>query len=221
MLDFFVRLVRRDLLLAWRRRADVLTTLAFYVVVVTLFPLGIGAEPQLLHAVAAGVLWVCALLASLLSLHRMFAADHADGTLEQLLLSPQPPTLLVLGKVAAHWLTTGAPLLPVAAVLGLQFDLEQSALGVLCLSLALGTPSLSLLGAVGAALTLGTRGGGLLLGLLVLPLCAPVLIFGAGAVSGWGNPGAEANLLLMGAYLLAAAAFCPWAAATGLRIAVE
>lgn len=222
MLATIVLIVRRELLLAWRRRTDVLTTLVFFVIVVSLFPLGVGAEPETLRTIAPGVVWVAALLATLLSLQRLFAADHADGTLEQLVLMPEPLSLVVIGKVCAHWLTTGLPLVLLAPVLGLQFDLEQVSIAVLVLTLLIGTPALSLLGAVGAALTLGLRGGGVLLALLILPLYVPVLIFGAGAV-GMQAAGLDpkANLLLIGAFLMIAVAITPPATAAALRIAME
>ncbi len=214
--------LRRDLLLATRRRSEVLTALFFFVVVVSLFPLGIGAEPALLRRIAPGVLWVAALLATLLALPRLFAADHADGTLEQMALSPQPFALLVAGKVAAHWLVSGVPLVLLAPVLGLQFDLDAGTLGVLMLALLLGTPVLSLIGAVGAALTLGVRGGGTLLALLVLPLYIPTLIFGAGAVeSHVAGLGAGPQLSILGALLAVTVFFAPWAATAALRIAME
>lgn len=222
LLGPFFAVLRRDLLLAWRGRADVLVTLAFFVIVVCLFPFGVGAETNQLRAIAPGVLWVAALLSTLLSLHRLFAQDHADGTLEQLLLSPEPTALWVLAKVAAHWIVTGLPLVLVAPGLALLFDVGQGVLGVLTLSLALGSPILALLGAVGAALTLGLRGGGVLLALLVLPLFVPVLIFGAGSVDAeLGGTGAAAHLLLLGGGLLGAIALAPFACAAALRIAME
>lgn len=222
LLGPFIAVLRRDLMLAWRGRADVLVTLAFFVIVVCLFPFGVGAEINQLRAIAPGVLWVAALLSTLLSLHRLFAQDHADGTLEQLLLSPEPTALWVVAKVAAHWIVTGLPLVLAAPGLALLFDVEQDALGVLVLSLALGSPILALLGAVGAALTLGLRGGGVLLALLVLPLFVPVLIFGAGAVdSHLAGTGATAHLLLLGGGLLGALALAPFACAAALRIAME
>ncbi len=215
-------LVRRDLLLALRRKSEVLTTLFFFVIVASLFPLGIGPEPVLLRRIAPGVLWVGALLACMLSLNRMFAADHADGTLEQMALSPEPLALLVAGKVGAHWLVSGLPLVLVAPVLGLQFDLEARSLAVLALSLLLGTPLLSLVGAIGAALTLGVRGGGVLVSLLTLPLYIPALIFGAGAVEAdLSGLGAGGHLSLLGALLVLAAFFAPWATTAALRIALE
>ena len=220
--DAFAAIVRRDLLLAMRRRSDVLNTLVFFVIVVSLFPLGVGPEMNTLRQIAPGVVWVAALLASMLALGRLFAADHADGTLEQLVLSPQPLGLLVGGKVFAHWLTTGLPLVAIAPVLGIQFDLPPESLGVLGLSLMIGTPVLGLIGAVGAALTLGLRGGGVLVSLLVLPLYVPVLIFGAGAVeAAAAGTGAGANLSLLGAFLAMSLFFAPWATATALRISLE
>ena len=222
MLAALSSLIHRDLLLAARRSSDVLTVLAFFVIVVSLFPLGIGPDPALLRTIAPGVLWVAALLASMLALSRIFASDHADGTLEQLLLSATPLGMTVAAKVFAHWLISGLPLVLVSPVLALQFDFPQELLGVLVLSLALGTPVLSLIGAIGAALTLGLRGGGALLALLVLPLYVPVLIIGAGAAeSAVSGLGSQAQLLLLGGFLVLAAAFAPWAAAVALRISME
>nr|WP_295775193.1 heme exporter protein CcmB [Rhodoferax sp.] len=214
--------LRRDLLLVMRRKSEVLTALFFFVIVSSLFPLGIGPEPALLRKIAPGVLWVGALLASMLGLQRMFAADHADGTLEQMALSPTPLVWLVVGKVVAHWLVSGLPLVLIAPVLGLQFDLDVGSLGVLMLALLLGTPLLSLIGAIGAALTLGVRGGGVLLSLLVLPLYVPALIFGAGAVEAHvSGLGAEGHLSLLAALLVLAAFFAPWATTAAVRIALE
>ena len=212
----------RDLRLAARRSSDVMTVVLFFVIVVSLFPLGIGPDPKLLRIVAAGVLWVAALLASMLALGRVFAADHADGTLEQMMLGAAPLGVIVAAKVFAHWLVTGLPLVLISPVLALQFDFPQDLLGVLILSLVLGTPILSLIGAIGAALTLGLRGAGALLSLLVLPLYVPVLIIGAGAADAAASGlGGNAQLLLLGAMLIVAAAFAPWAAAAALRISVE
>jgi heme exporter protein B len=214
--------IRRDLLLAMRRRADVLTTLIFFVMVVSLFPLGVGPEPDMLRKMASGVLWVAALLASMLSLPRMFSADYLDGTLEQMMLAPQSLTMMVLGKIVAHWMLSGLPLVLIAPVLGLQFDMTLQALWILVIALLLGTPVLSMIGAIGAALTLGLRGGGVLVSLLVLPLCIPVLIFGAGAVEAVNSGlGAVSNLSLMGAFLLFALVFTPFVAAQALRISME
>jgi len=213
---------RRDLILAMRRRADVLTTLIFFVMIVSLFPLGVGPETDMLRKMAPGVLWVAALLSSMLSLGRLFFADYLDGTLEQMLLVPQPLSLLVLGKIASHWMVSGLPLVLLTPVLGLQFDMKLEAIGMLMLTLLLGTPILSMLGAIGAALTLGLRGGGVLLSLLVLPLCIPVLIFGTGAVQAVSDGiNVSANLSLMGALLVLALAFTPWVTAQALRISME
>lgn len=222
MLKALLCVIRRDLLLAFRRRSDVLTTLFFFIIVVSLFPLGVGPEAQLLRTMAPGILWVAALLASMLSLGRLFALDHADGTLEQMVLSSEPLIVIVVGKVIAHWLVSGFPLVLLAPVLAVQFDLPASSVSVLFLGLLLGTPVLSLIGSIGAALTLGVRGGGVLVSLLVLPLYVPVLIFGAGAVGAeMSGVGATAHLLLLGGALAGAAALTPWAAAAGLRIALE
>jgi heme exporter protein B len=213
---------RRDLLLAMRRRSEVLTALFFFVIVTSLFPLGIGPEPAMLRKIAPGVLWVGALLATMLGLQRMFAADYADGTLEQMALSPTPMALLVAGKNLAHWLVSGLPLVILAPILGLQFDLDGESLVVLTLGLLIGTPVLSLIGAIGAALTLGVRGGGVLLSLLVLPLYIPTLIFGAGAVQAHASgQGASGRLSLLAALLALALFFAPWATTAALRIALE
>lgn len=218
----FRTLLQRDLLLALRRRADVLTTLIFFVIVVSLFPLGIGPEIALLRSIGPGILWVAALLAAMLALNRLYADDHADGTLEQLALVPQPLAVLVLAKVCALWLTTGLPLVLIAPLLALQYDLPATALPVLVAALLLGTPVLALVGSVGAALTLGVRGGGVLVSLLVLPLYVPVLIFGAGAVdASISGLGATGHLSLLGAFLLVALVFAPPASAAALRIALE
>ncbi len=215
-------LMQRDILVAMRRRADVLTIVFFFVIVASLFPLGIGPETKTLRHIAPGVLLIAALLASMLALNRLFAADYVDGTLEQLLLTPQPLALLVLAKIAAHWLTTGLPLVVIAPLLSVQFDLDIGASGVLIAALLLGTPTLSLIGAIGAALTLGLRGGGALLALLVLPLYVPVLIFAAGAVEATaGGLSAAAHLSILGALFLIALVVAPWATAVSLRIALE
>ena len=214
--------LRRDLLLAGRRRSEVLTALFFFVVVVSLFPIGIGPEPALLRRIGPGVLWVAALLATLLGLPRLFAADHADGTLEQMALSSQSFAMQMVGKVAAHWLLCGLPLVVLAPVLGLQFGLAADQLGILMLSLLIGTPLLSLIGSIGAALTLGVRGGGVLLSLLVLPLFIPALVFGAGSVEAQGaGLGVQGHLSVLGAMLVLAAFFAPWATTASLRIAME
>jgi heme exporter protein B len=212
----------RDMRLALRRRADTAAALFFFVIVASLFPLGVGPEPALLRTMAAGVVWVAALLASMLSLGRLFADDHADGTLEQLLLSVCPLPLIVLSKMAAHWLCSGLMLSLVAPLLAVQFDLPGEAIGVLLVSLLLGTPLLSLIGGIGAALTVGVRGASVLLSLLVLPLCVPVLIFGAGAVdAAVSGLAVSAHYSLLAAMLVAALFLAPWAAAAALRIALD
>ena len=222
MLNALLHVIRRDLLLAFRRRTDVMGTLVFFCIVGALFPLGVGPEPELLRTLAPGALWVAALLASTLALQRLFGADHADGTLEQLLLSPEPLALIVAGKVLAHWLISGLPLVLLTPLLALQFGLDADATIALALSLLIGTPALSLVGAIGAALTLDVRGGGVLVALLVLPLSAPVLIFGTGAaVAETGSTLADANRLLLCGLLAAAAALAPWATASALRISLE
>ncbi len=214
--------VFRDLLLAMRRRADVATTLFFFVIVTSLFPLGVGPDPKLLRVIAPGILWVAALLASMLSLERLFAADYADGSLEQLVLAPEPLVLVVIGKIAAHWLVSGLPLVLIAPVIALQFDLPAAAIKTLPLALLLGTPVLSLIGAIGAALTVGVRGGGVLVSLLVLPLYMPVLIFGAGAVDASAmGMNAAGHLSILSALLLGGLVFAPWATAAALRISLE
>jgi heme exporter protein B len=218
----FIWIIKRDLLLAMRRQSDVLTILFFFIIVVSLFPLSVGPEMNMLRTMAPGVVWVAALLASMLSLGRMFSNDYLDGTLEQMLLSPQSLSLLVLGKALAHWLVTGVPLVLMAPVLGIQYDLPADALFVLAAALLLGTPVLSLIGAIGAALTLGLRGGGVLVSLLVLPLYIPVLIFGAGAVeANMSGVEFDAHLSLIGAFLLVSLVFAPWAAASSLRVSLE
>ncbi|MDP3687998.1 MAG: heme exporter protein CcmB [Sulfurimicrobium sp.] len=222
MLQTVFDLLRRELTLAMRRRGDVLTVLFFFVIVASLFPLGVGPDTKLLRLMGGGVVWVSALLAAMLSLGRLFANDYADGTLEQLVLTPTPPVVWITGKILAHWLVSGVPMILVAPVLGFLFGLSNEALGVLIFSLLLGTPVLSLIGAVGAALTLGLRGGGVLVSLLVLPLYIPVLIFGAGAVDGaMSGLGAEAHLSLLGSILILAFLLTPWAVSAALRISIE
>jgi heme exporter protein B len=212
----------RDMKLALRSRAELGVQLLFYIIVVSLFPLATTPERNLLSTMGPGVLWVAALLASLLSLPRLFAADHADGTLEQIALSPYPLPALISGKILAHWLTTGLPIVVLAPVLGFEYWMDGEALATLMLALLLGTPILSLLGAIGAALTLGLRGGGSLLALLILPLYVPVLIFGAGAVDAVrAGLGVTANVSLLGAGLLVAAVGAPFAAAAAVRIALD
>lgn len=214
--------LRRDLHLAFRSRGEVLQVLVFFVIVVSLFPLAIGPESALLKRIAPGVVWVAALLSVLLTLPRLFAHDYSDGTLEQLATSPYPLVSITAGKIAAHWLTSGLPLTLLSPLLGLQFGLEGRELAVMCAGLMLGTPVLSMLGAIGAALTLGVRGGAMLMALLVLPLYVPVLIFGAGAVEA-AAAGIDygANLSLLGAALLLGMLAAPFAAAAAIRIALD
>ncbi len=221
-MNAWVMLLKRDLLLALRRRSDVATTLFFFLIVSSLFPLGIGPEPAVLSSIAPGVLWVAALLAGMISLTRLFAADFADGSLEQMLLAPQPLTLLVTAKVLAHWLVCGLPVVLLAPLIGLQYALPSDVLLILVWALLLGTPALSLIGAIGAALTLGVRGSGLLVALLVLPLYIPVLIFGAGAVAASQHGlSAQAHLSLLAACSILSLVLAPWATAAALRISVE
>ncbi|MGC2855082.1 heme exporter protein CcmB [Novispirillum sp. DQ9] len=214
--------IRRDLRLALRQGSDSMMVVAFFVLTVVLFPFGVGPESNILERVAAGVLWVTALLASMLSLDRLFQTDYEDGSLDLLTMAPMPLSVMVMGKVAAHWLTTGLPLILAAPVLAVLLNMNAQGFGVLIAAMAVGTPTLSLIGAVGAALVLGARRGGVLLSLLVLPLYVPVLIFGVSAIDA-AVMGFEykAQLLVLGAMLLAALALCPWAAGAALRQAVE
>ncbi len=222
VLSVMAAVLRRDVSVALRQKGEVLTPLVFFIVVASLFPLGIGPESALLLRMAPGVLWVSALLAAMLSLQRLFATDYADGSLEQMALSSTPLGLLVVAKALSHFLLSGVPLVLMAPVLGLQFGLEDRSLGILMLSLLLGTPTLSLIGSIGAALTLGVRGAGVLLSLLILPLYIPVLIFGAGAVeadaAGMGFGG---HLSLLAALLVLSIFFAPLATTTALRISLE
>ena len=218
----FLTLVARDLKLAARQASDSMTVLAFFILATILFPLAVGPEPAILARIGAGVVWVAALLAAMLSMDRMFQSDYDDGTLELLVISPSSLELAVLAKACAHWLTTGVPLIVAAPLMGVFLNLDPSGYGTLLLALALGTPSLSLIGAVGAALILGARRGGALLSLLILPLFIPVLIFGVGAVeAALTDISARSQLLVLGALTLAALALTPWPAAAALRQSVE
>jgi len=222
LFSVLLAVVRREVALSLRQKGEVLTPLMFFMVVASLFPLGVGADSHLLLRMAPGVLWVSALLAAMLSLQRMFATDYADGSLEQMALSPTPLGLLVLAKALAHFVTAGLPLVLIAPVLGLQFGLDARALGLLVLTLLLGAPTLSLVGSIGAALTLGVRGAGVLLSLLILPLYIPVLIFGAGAVEAdAAGLGITGHLSLLAALLVLAVFFAPMATAAAVRIALE
>lgn len=215
-------IIRRDLRLALRQGSDSVMVVTFFVLTVVLFPFGIGPETNILERVSAGVLWVTALLASMLSLDRLFQADYEDGSLELLALTPTALEVLVIGKVIAHWLTTGLPLIIAAPVLAVLLHMSADGFGTLLLTMALGTPTLSLIGAMGAALVLGARRGGVLLSLLVLPLYVPVLIFGVSAIDAavQGLP-SQAQLLVLGGMLLAALPLAPLATAAALRQALE
>lgn len=218
----FFAIIRRDLVLALRRRSEMINPLLFFILVITLFPLGIGAQPHLLQAIAPGIIWVSALLAAMLSLEGLFRSDFDDGSLEQILLSPHPASVLVLGKIIAHWLATGLPLLIVAPLLAVFLGMPAHSVGILLLTLLLGTPVLSLIGAIGVALTVGLRRGGMILSLLVLPLYVPVLIFAGNAVEMAGNGlpvTAQINILM--AFLLMALVLAPWPAAAALKMSVN
>ncbi|MHA1600949.1 MAG: heme exporter protein CcmB [Alphaproteobacteria bacterium] len=218
----FTEVVARDLRLALRQRGDAVMVVLFFVLTAMLFPFAIGPEPNLLARLAAGVIWVTALLAVLLSLERLFLADFEDGSLELLVLAPIPLSLAVLAKVLAHWLTTGLPLIAAAPLIALLYNMDGAALPVLALAMLLGTPSLSLIGAVGAALTLGARRGGVLVPLLVLPLYIPVLIFGVAAIdAALAGLDARPHLMFLGAIVLVMLVVAPLAAAAALRQAVE
>lgn len=218
----FLQLVGRDLRLALRQGSDATIAVMFFVLCVVLFPFGIGPEPNILARIAPGVIWVAALLASLLSLERLFQTDYEDGSLELMALSPLPLEAVVLAKTLAHWLVTGVPLIAAAPLLAVLLNMDKAGFGVLLLALGIGTPVLSLIGAIGAALTLGTRRGGVLLSLLILPLYIPVLIFGAGAIDAVLNGlTPRPHLLLLAGILAGALPLAPWAGASALRQAVE
>ena len=218
----FLGIVRRDLRIAARRRSEPLFTLGFFVLVTSLFPLGLGPEPELLRRIAPGVLWVAALLASMLALGRLFGADYEDGTLEQIALAPAPLVLAVSAKIVAHWLVSGLPLVLVSPLLALLYGLPGDVIAHLMLSLLIGTPVLSLIGAIAAALTIGVRGAGVLVALLALPLYVPALVFGAGAVDArLAGLSAAPNLALLGASLALAVLFAPLATAAAIRISLE
>jgi heme exporter protein B len=218
----FAVLVARDLRLAARRRIDAALPLAFFTVAVSLFPLGVGPEPQMLRQIAPGVVWVAALLAAMLSVTQLYAADLSDGSLEQMLLVPGARIAIVAAKACSHWLLTGLPLAVAAPVFGLLFDMSPAGILALVASLLLGTPVLSLLGGLGAALTLGLRSGAVLLILIIVPLCIPALIFGAGAVAAVdAGLSARGHYSLLGALLIFTALLAPIATAAALRIATE
>lgn len=218
----FFTLLQRDLKIAVRHRGDIFNPLLFFIMVVTLFPLGIGPEPQMLARVAPGIIWVAALLASMLSLERLFKADFSDGSLEQMLLSPQPLSILVLAKVLAHWILTGVPLIIIAPLLAVLLNLDSNSYGALIATLALGTPVLSLLGAIGVALTVGLRKGGVLLSLLILPLYIPVLIFATSAIDAAGmNLPYDGQLAIIGAMLIGSLTLAPFAIGASLRVSTN
>jgi heme exporter protein B len=214
----FLAIIRRELKLALRQGGDAFIALMFFVIVVALFPLGVGPEPGVLERISGGVVWIGALLAAMLSLDRLFQSDHEDGSLELLILAPWPLEFLVLAKCLAHWLITGLPIIVISPLLGLLLHMRPEAYFTLLAAMALGTPVLSLIGAIGAALVLGARRGGVLVSLLVLPLTIPVLIFGVAAVEAAAiGQSPQPHLMLLGALLLAAIPLCPWAATAALR----
>lgn len=218
----FFAIIRRDLILALRRRSEIANPLLFFILVITLFPLGIGAQPHLLQAIAPGIIWVSALLAAMLSLDSLFRSDFDDGSLEQILLSAHPSSLLVLAKIIAHWLVTGLPLLFVAPLLAVLLGMPSHSIGILLLTLLLGTPVLSLIGAIGVALTVGLRRGGMILSLLVLPLYVPVLIFASNAVemAGSGFPvNAQINILI--SIFVMALVLAPWPTSAALKMSIN
>lgn len=222
MLSLFIALFVRDLRLAARRRSESLLPIGFFVVAVALFPLGIGPEPQTLRSIAPGLMWVCALLSTLLSVSQLYASDHADGTLDQLLINGQGALVVVVARTAAHWALTGLPLVIGAPLFGLMFDLPSGTTLMLAFTLLLGTPILSLLGSVGAALTLGLRSSGALVILIVLPLTVPALIFGTGAVASIdAGQSAAGHCSMLGALLIFTLLTAPLASAAALRLAVE
>jgi len=223
MFKAFWIVLKRDLLLALRRRSEVFTVLFFFLVVISLFPLGVGTEDKILKQIAPGVVWIAALLASTLALDRLFSSDHLDGTLEQLSLTPQSLPVMVFAKMVAHWLLTGLPLVLISPLVGLFYHLPAKSIFVMVLVLLLGTPVLSMIGAIAAALTLGLRGGGVLVSLLVLPLYIPVLVYGSGAISASMVEGltVQPYTLLLSAFMLLAIIFSPWATAAALKISLE
>lgn len=222
MLRALLTIIQRDLLVAFRRRAELMNPILFYVIVVTLFPLGVSPDKNFLSQLAPGVVWVAALLAALISMESIFRQDFDDGSIEQLFLSQHPPTLLIFGKVIAHWLITGLPMLVIVPIMALLLYIPSQAIPTLFVTVLLGTPILSLIGAIGVALTAGLRGGGVLLGLLVLPLYIPVLIFASGAVSaaidGLASSG---QLAMLGAGLILALILAPLAISASLKISMS
>ena len=222
MFDAFGQIVRKDLLGAFRQQSDILNPIWFFVIVVTLFPLGIGTDPALLARIAPGIIWVAALLAALLSFERLFKDDYIDGSLEQMMLAPHSLTWLVCAKVFTHWLLTGLPILLVSPLLAVFLSLEENTFWALFLTLLIGTPILSLLGAIGVALTIGLRKGGVLLSLIMLPLSIPILIFSTMAIdaASFGQP-YLGLLALLGAMLVGAITLAPFAITASLRVSVS
>jgi len=223
MFSAFWIILKRDLLLALRRRNEVFTVLFFFIIVISLFPMVIGSDEKILTKIASGVVWVAALLASTLALERLFSNDYEDGTLEQLALAPQSLSIMVFAKIVAHWVLTGLPLVLIAPLVGLFYQLPMESVGTMMMALLLGTPVLSMIGAIGAALTLGLRGGGVLLSFLVLPLYIPVLIYGSGAITASMSEGLSTQpyLLLLLAFMILSVIFAPWATASALKISLE
>ncbi len=223
LVNTFGAVVKHELILAIRRRGELINPLLFFIIVVSLFPLALNSDERTLQHIAPAVIWVAALLASMLALERLFSSDYLDGTLEQMLLSPQPLSIIVLGKVFAHWLLTGLPLIIISPLIGAQFYLSTKAITVMLLTLLIGTPILSLIGAIGSALTLGLRGGGILLALLILPLYIPILVYGAGAITASEIAGTNVQtyFLLLTAFLILALILTPWATAAALRVSAE
>ncbi|HIP81841.1 MAG TPA: heme exporter protein CcmB [Leucothrix mucor] len=223
MFSAFWIILKRDLLLALRRRNEVFTVLFFFIIVISLFPMAIGSDEKILTKIASGVVWIAALLASTLALERLFSNDYEDGTLEQLALAPQSLSIMVFAKIVAHWVLTGLPLVLIAPLVGLFYQLPMESVGTMMMALLLGTPVLSMIGAIGAALTLGLRGGGVLLSFLVLPLYIPVLIYGSGAITASMSEGLSTQpyLLLLLAFMILSVIFAPWATASALKISLE
>lgn len=218
----FIALLKRDLLLAYRHRAEIFNPMLFFILVITLFPLGTGADTKLLQTMAPGIIWVAALLAAMLSLDTIFRSDFEDGSLELLILNSHPTSVLVLSKVLAHWLATGLPLIIISPFLALFLGLDQDVIGLLIITLLLGTPVLSLVGAVAIALTVGLKRGGILLSLLVLPLYVPVLIFSTNAIEMFssGLP-ITAQLWILSSFLLLAITLTPWPTAAALKLSLS
>lgn len=222
MISAMLTVIRRELLIAYRRQADILNPLWFFIIVITLFPLGIGPEPNLLARIAPGIVWVAALLASLLSLERLFRDDFQDGSLEQMMLMPVPLPLVAIAKVWAHWLLTGLPLLIISPLLAILLSLDFNTWVAVFLTLLIGTPTLSFIGAIGVALTVGLQKGGVLLSLLVLPLYVPVLIFATSAIeAGSLGMGYSGQLAVLGAMLMGSITLTPFAIAAALKVSVN